>query len=407
MRWNVYQRYCISGTENLIRFHPIRQNEEKEHKTMKINIKKSNSCITGGAEPQGGGIVGPILPPINQNDPQVVTDYCGNLIYRNDTLTMLLMEEGYVTFATSGTPTYHYYLKDHLGSVRIVMRQDGTVEQRNQYYPDGTLFGKQSTNGTVQPYKFGGKELERTLPLDEYDFGARWMDPTVGARFTTMDPLAEKYYSISPYAYCGGNPINLIDPTGKEWEIGFENGRLSINVTVNLTYDESLSEDIISNYKEEISSTLNSIITKTSKGSITASVTFFKGNEDISQELVIGKGADPQIAGFTSDMASFVNAYDRLLQLKSPKDLAIDAAHELFHTIGLEHPFEINQTADTQLINVGNNRFISTIYTDPNINHNVMNYESTIIDGVKCSDLQSLTMGQLQLIVNEILYINN
>ena len=132
-----------------------------------------------------------------------------------------------------------------------------------------------------------------------------------------------------------------------------------------------------------------------------------EGNEDISQELVIGKGADPQIAGFTSDMASFVNAYDRLLQLKSPKDLAIDAAHELFHTIGLEHPFEINQTADTQLIKVGNNRFISTIYTDPNINHNVMNYESTIIDGVKCSDLQSLTMGQLQLIVNEILYINN
>ena len=172
------------------------------------------ASTVGGNEPMGGGIVGPILPPINQNDPQVVTDYCGNLIYRNDTLTMLLMEEGYVTFATSGTPTYHYYLKDHLGNVRIVMSQDGTVDQRNQYYPDGTLFGKQSTGGTVQPYKFGQKELERTLPLDEYDFGARWMDPTVGARFTTMDPLCEKYYSISPYAYCGNNPINFIDEHG-------------------------------------------------------------------------------------------------------------------------------------------------------------------------------------------------
>ena len=233
------------------------------------------AALGGGAEPQGGGIVGPILPPINQNDPQVVTNYCGNLIYRNDTLSMLLTEEGYVTFDERSEPLYHYYLKDHLGSVRVVLDGDGTVEQVNDYYPSGTLMYT-STNGTVQPYKFGQKELERTLPLDEYDFGARWMDPTVGARFTTMDPLAEKYYSISPYAYCGGNPINLIDPTGKEWEIGFENGRLSINVTVNLTYDESLSEDIISNYKEEISSTLNSIITKTSKGSITASVTFFK-----------------------------------------------------------------------------------------------------------------------------------
>ena len=73
--------------------------------------------IGGGAEPMGGGIVGPINP-INQNDPQVVTDYCGDMIYRNDTLTMLLTEEGYVTFDERGEPLYHYYLKDHLGSVR-------------------------------------------------------------------------------------------------------------------------------------------------------------------------------------------------------------------------------------------------------------------------------------------------
>ena len=29
-----------------------------------------------------------------------------------------------------------------------------------------------------------------------------------------MDPLCEKYYSISPYAYCAGNPVNLVDPNG-------------------------------------------------------------------------------------------------------------------------------------------------------------------------------------------------
>lgn len=37
------------------------------------------------------------------------------------------------------------------------------------------------------------------------------------ARFTTMDPLCEKYYSISPYAYCAGNPVNLVDPEGEDW----------------------------------------------------------------------------------------------------------------------------------------------------------------------------------------------
>jgi len=34
----------------------------------------------------------------------------------------------------------------------------------------------------------------------------------------SVDPLAEKDYSISPYAYCKGNPIRLIDPNGLAWK---------------------------------------------------------------------------------------------------------------------------------------------------------------------------------------------
>ncbi len=58
---------------------------------------------------------------------------------------------------------------------------------------------------------FAGKEQERTSEL--YDFEARFGNTFLG-RFTTMDPMAEKYYSISPYAYCAGNPVNLVDPDG-------------------------------------------------------------------------------------------------------------------------------------------------------------------------------------------------
>lgn len=46
-----------------------------------------------------------------------------------------------------------------------------------------------------------------------YDYGARYYDPAT-CRFTTMDPMAEMYYSISPYAYCANNPLNAVDPSG-------------------------------------------------------------------------------------------------------------------------------------------------------------------------------------------------
>ena len=47
------------------------------------------------------------------------------------------------------------------------------------------------------------------------DFGARFYDPAA-AIFLQQDPLAEKYYNISPYAYCANNPVNFVDPDGKQ-----------------------------------------------------------------------------------------------------------------------------------------------------------------------------------------------
>ena len=67
----------------------------------------------------------------------------------------------------------------------------------------------------VQPYKYNGKELDLMHGLNTYDYGARQHDPIL-ARWDRIDPLCEKYYSTSPYAYCLNNPINAIDPNGME-----------------------------------------------------------------------------------------------------------------------------------------------------------------------------------------------
>ena len=49
--------------------------------------------------------------------------------------------------------------------------------------------------------------------LNLYDYSARYMEPALG-RFTTVDPLAEKYYSVSPYMYFNNNPVNNVDLKG-------------------------------------------------------------------------------------------------------------------------------------------------------------------------------------------------
>ena len=142
------------------------------------------------------------------------TDYCGNVIYENGTQKLLLTEEGYINL--TGTQQYHYYLKDHQGNNRVVINQSGTVEETNHYYPFGGVFG---TAGNTQPHKYNGKELDTKKGLNWYDYGARHYDAALG-RFTTNDPLAEKYYSMSPYTYCADNPVKFIDPNGMEYAPG-------------------------------------------------------------------------------------------------------------------------------------------------------------------------------------------
>ena len=143
-------------------------------------------------------------------------EYAGNCVYVCDTLSMILIDGGYITFDyTTHQPIYHYYLKDYLGNNRItVSLADGRIEEVNHYYPFGGLMGD-SRNATTQPYKYIGKELDRTHGLDWYDHGARHYDPVTG-RWNTMDKMCEKYYGISPYASCGDDPVNEVDPDGKD-----------------------------------------------------------------------------------------------------------------------------------------------------------------------------------------------
>ena len=88
----------------------------------------------------------------------------------------------------------------------------GTVEEINNYYPSGALFTVPVPD--VQDYKYSGKELVDYADLGWYDYGARYYDPVL-MRWHSADPLLEKYYSISPYAFCSNNFVNFVDPDGR------------------------------------------------------------------------------------------------------------------------------------------------------------------------------------------------
>lgn len=96
-----------------------------------------------------------------------------------------------------------------------MVSEDGTVEQTTEYYPFGGIYGDVSTNPGLQLYKYNGKEFDHSLSLDLYDYGAHLYDPALVV-WTGVDPLADEYGGISPYVYCGDNPVSAIDPDGKK-----------------------------------------------------------------------------------------------------------------------------------------------------------------------------------------------
>ena len=79
----------------------------------------------------------------------------------------------------------------------------------------GGIFGDACTGDGIQKYKYNGKELDCTHGLDTYDYGARMYDAALPV-WDRPDPLAHKYYHVSPYVYCGNNPVNRMDSDGME-----------------------------------------------------------------------------------------------------------------------------------------------------------------------------------------------
>lgn len=97
-------------------------------------------------------------------------------------------------------------------------------------------------------YKFTGKERDVETGYDY--FGARFYWASIG-HWLSVDPLADKYPNISPYAYCAWNPITRIDPDGRY--IIIANGDESV------LYDSQITYDGENNYIQTVYDNLNQL----------------------------------------------------------------------------------------------------------------------------------------------------
>jgi RHS repeat-associated protein len=168
-------------------------------------------------------------------------DYVSGIEYRTTTAATLSLEsifhsEGRVFNTTVGTTSamflrYEYTIKDHLGNARLTFtdkNNNGRVDvdntannevlQENHYYAFGMNMSGPWTNDVPldNRYQYNSKELNDDFGLNLSDYGARWYDASIG-RWWSVDPMAEKYVSCSPYVYVNNSPISLVDPDGMQW----------------------------------------------------------------------------------------------------------------------------------------------------------------------------------------------
>jgi RHS repeat-associated protein len=187
------------------------KHDGRTDKSFTYNVLNLPNTVSGGISYQYNA-TGAKIKKVSGNN---TTDYLGGIQYNNGQIELVQTEEGQARRSGNGY-AYYYNLTDHLGNVRTTFYfnpASSKVEavQRDNYY----AFGKRSSAGlnSSNKYLYNGKELQEET--DHYDYGARFYDPII-ARWTSIDPLAEKARRYSPYVYADNNPMRFTDPDGME-----------------------------------------------------------------------------------------------------------------------------------------------------------------------------------------------
>ena len=155
------------------------------------------------------------------------------------TLTSSYFYAGGDRLARLAKGAMHYYLKDHLGSTRILLSSSGTAAATYDYWPYGEILASSGTGSTS--FKFTGHERDLESGFDFMQY--RTYEPN-RMRFLQMDPRAEKYPGMSPYIYAGNNPIKFVDARGDTLDVGGLNKGQTALSYIHSMFDEETANRI-------------------------------------------------------------------------------------------------------------------------------------------------------------------
>ena len=150
-----------------------------------------------------------------------------------------------VANASEPTPVTHYELTNHLGNVMAVISDkasdtnEPTVVSLSDYYPFGMTEPGRSWNAGDYRFGYTGHEKENDLAEGVYTTEYRLLDTRLG-RWMSVDKLAGEFAGMSPYNYCAGNPVVMVDSDGKRFIFATEADKERFMHNIYMINDKSL-----------------------------------------------------------------------------------------------------------------------------------------------------------------------
>jgi RHS repeat-associated protein len=221
-----------------------------------------------------------------------VQEYISNIEYRGDNIEAVYHDDGRILFDAGKVKQVQYCIKDHLGNVRLMVAESGTVQvdeyepdfmasrgivQESHYYPFGMNFegpwakptmlnaegDEELDQERLNDYQYNGKELDQDLGLNWHHYGARMYDATIG-RFTGVDPISDKFPHVSTYNYAENSPIRFIDLHGLQKALPEDEYNSTVNALRNTLEGNAIAKsgsdaNLLSKYQSAINHAFSSL----------------------------------------------------------------------------------------------------------------------------------------------------